>query len=57
MQNTIRDNNAFEDEFWRTHNPYKLTPHIDYLPRYTPPYYTPEETGFGSLIIKLIKKI
>ena len=31
MANIIRDNNAFEDEFWRTHNPYKLTPHIDYL--------------------------
>ena len=30
MMNTIRDNNAFEDEFWRTHNKYKLTPHIDF---------------------------
>ena len=48
MMNTIRNNNAFENEFWRTHNPYKLTPHIDYKPKYTPPYYAPQETGFGS---------
>ena len=48
MMNTIRNNNAYENEFWRTHNPYKLTPHIDYKPKYTPPYYAPQETGFGS---------
>ena len=48
MMNTIRNNNAFEDEFWRTHNKYKLTPHIDFKPKYTPPYYAPQETGFGS---------
>ena len=36
MMNTIRNNNAFEDEFWRTHNKYKLTPHIDSKPKYTP---------------------
>ena len=48
MMNTIRNNNAFEDEFWRTHNAYKLTPHIDYKPKYTTPYYAPQETGFGS---------
>ncbi len=48
MMNTIRNNNAFENEFWRTHNPYKFTPHIDYKPKYTPPYYAPQETGFGS---------
>jgi hypothetical protein len=42
-----RYNNAFEDEFWRTHNAYKLTPHIDYKPKYTPPYYAPQETGYG----------
>ena len=29
MMNTIRNNNAYEDEFCRTHNKYKLTPHID----------------------------
>ena len=48
MMNTIRNNNAFENEFWRIHNPYKKTPHIDYKPKYTPPYYSPQETGFGS---------
>ena len=48
MMNTIRNNNAFEDEFWKTHNPYKNTPHIDSKPKYTPPYYAPQETGFGS---------
>ena len=48
MQNTIRNNNAFEDDFWKNHNNYKLTPHIDYLPKYTPPYYAPQETGYGS---------
>ena len=48
MMNTIRNNNAFENEFWRTHNQYKLTPHIDYKPKYTTPYYAPQETGFGS---------
>lgn len=48
MMNTIRNNNAFEDEFWRTHNKYKLTPHIDSKPKYTPPYYAPHETGYGS---------
>ena len=26
--NTIRNNNAFENEFWRTHNKYKLTPQV-----------------------------
>ena len=56
MANIIRDNNAFEDEFWRTHNPYKLTPHIDYLPKYTPPYYAPEETGFGSFNYETYKE-
>ena len=31
MQNTLRYNiNAFEDDFWKNHNPYKLTPHIDF---------------------------
>jgi hypothetical protein len=49
MQNTLRyNNNAFEDDFWKNHNQYKLTPHIDYLPKYTPPYYSPKETGYGS---------
>ena len=48
MQNTIRNNNAFEDDFWKHHNKYKLTPHIDSLPKYTPPYYSPKETGYGS---------
>ena len=48
IMNTIRNNNAYENEFWRTHNKYKLTPHIDYMPKYTPPYYSPRETGFGS---------
>ena len=48
MQNTIRDNNAFEDDFWKYHNKYKLTPHIDSIPKYTPPYYSPQETGYGS---------
>ena len=48
MMNTIRNNNAFEDEFWRTHNPYKLTPHIDFKAKYTTPYHAPQETGYGS---------
>ena len=48
MMNTIRNNNAFENEFWRTHNNYKLTAHIDTIPKYTPPYYAPQETGYGS---------
>ena len=48
MMNTIRNNNAFENEFWRTHNQYKLTPHIDSKPKYTLPYYAPQETGYGS---------
>ena len=48
MMNTIRNNNAYEDNFWKYHNQYKLTPHIDSKPKYTPPYYAPEETGYGS---------
>ena len=36
------------NEFWRTHNQYKLTPQIDSKPKYTPPYYAPQETGYGS---------
>ena len=48
MMNTIRNNNAFEDDFWKNHNKYKLTPHIDSKPKYTPPYYAPQETGYGS---------
>jgi hypothetical protein len=48
MMNTIRNNNAFEDNFWKNHNKYKLTPHIDSKPKYTPPYYAPQETGYGS---------
>ena len=35
MMNTIRNNNAFEDNFYKHHNKYKLTPHIDYNPKYT----------------------
>ena len=46
--NRPRDNNAFEDDFWKHHNQYKLTPHIDFIPKYTPPYYSPKETGYGS---------
>ena len=53
---TNRNNNAFENEFWRTHNPYKLTPHIDSKPKYTPPYYAPQETGFGSFNYETYKK-
>jgi hypothetical protein len=56
MANVLRDNNAFEDEFWRTHNSYKFTPHIDYKPKYTPPYYAPEETGYGSFDYKTYKE-
>ena len=48
MMNTIRNNNAYEDEFGRNHNKYKNTPHIDSIPKYTPPYYAPGETGYGS---------
>jgi hypothetical protein len=48
MMNTIRNNNAYEDNFWKNHNNYKLTPHIDSKPIYTPPYYSPQETGYGS---------
>ena len=48
MMNTIRNNNAFENDFWKNHNQYKLTPHIDSKPKYTPPYYAPQETGYGS---------
>ena len=48
MMNTIRNNNAYEDEFGKHHNKYKYTAHIDSIPKYTPPYYAPEETGYGS---------
>ena len=48
MMNTIRNNNAFEDDFWKNHNKYKLTPHIDFKAKYTTPYYAPQETGYGS---------
>ncbi len=48
MMNTIRNNNAYEDDFYKNHNKYKLTPHIDSKPKYTPPYYAPQETGYGS---------
>ena len=61
MMNSIRNNNAYENEFWRTHNSYKNTPHIDSNPKYTPPYYAPQETGFGSFdyesYIKNLKRI
>ena len=48
MMNTIRNNNAYEDEFGRNHNKYKNTPPRDSIPKYTPPYYAPQETGYGS---------
>ena len=48
MMNTIRNNNAYEDDFYKNHNKYKLTPHIDFKPKYTSPYYAPQETGYGS---------
>jgi len=48
MMNTIRNNNAYEDNFWKNHNKYRLTPHIDSKPKYTSPYYAPQETGYGS---------
>ena len=48
MMNFIRNNNAYEDDFYKNHNKYKLTPHIDFKPKYTSPYYAPEETGYGS---------
>ena len=48
MMNTIWNNNAFENKFWRTHNKYKLTPHIDSKPKHAPPYYAPQEAGYGS---------
>ena len=61
MMNSIRNNNAYKNEFWRTHNPYKNTPHIDSNPKYTPPYYAPQETGFGSFnyesYLKNLKRI
>ncbi len=41
MMNTIRNNNAYENEFWSTYNPYKNTLHIDSKPKYTLPYYCP----------------
>jgi len=36
MMNTIRNNNAYEDDFYKNHNKYKS------------PYYAPQETGYGS---------
>ena len=48
LQNTLRYKNAYEDDFWKNHNQYKLTPHIDNLPKYTPPYYAPQESGYVS---------
>ena len=48
MDDTIRNNNAYENDFWKTHNQYKLTPHIDSKPKYTTPYYATQETGYGS---------
>ena len=42
--------------FWKNHNQYKMTPHIDYLPKYTPPYYAPQETGFGSFNYQSFKE-
>ena len=48
MMNTIRNNNAYEDNFYNHHNIYKLTPHIDFKPKYTPPYNASQETGYGS---------
>ena len=48
MMNTIRNNNAYEDNFYKHHNKYKLTPHIDFIPKYTPPYYAPCETEYAS---------
>jgi len=56
MQNTIRNNNAYEDDFWKHHNQYKLTPHIDFIPKYTPPYYSPKETGYGSFSYESYKQ-
>ncbi len=44
MMNTIKNNNAHENEFRRTHNQYKYTPHID--------SYSPQGTGFGSFDYK-----
>ncbi len=56
MQNTIRNNNAYEDDFWKYHNQYKLKPHIDFEPKYTPPYYSPKETGYGSFNYESFKQ-
>ena len=55
MQNTIRNNNAYEDDFWKHHNQYKLTPHIDFMSKYTP-YYSPKETGYGSFSYESYKQ-
>ena len=55
--NTIRNNNAFEDEFWRTHNKYKLTPHIDSKPKYTHHIMHHMKQVSEVLIINLMYKI
>lgn len=48
MMHTLYYNNPYASNFHDLNNPYKLKPHIDYGPIYTPPYYSVRETGASN---------
>ncbi len=57
MMNKVRNNNAYENEFWRTHNKFKYTLHIDYKPNIHHHIIYHSKQDSEVLIIKLIHKI
>jgi len=58
MQNTLRYNiNAYEDDFWKNHNQYKLTPHIDFYQNTHLLIMHHKKQDLEALITNLIRKI
>jgi len=52
LMHTHYYNNPYASNFHDLNNPYKLKPHIDYGPIYTPPYYNPTEMGHSNFDYK-----
>ncbi len=57
MMNTLRNNNAYEDEFGKHHNKYKYTAHIDSIPNIHRHIMHQRKQDMGVLIMNLIYKI